>query len=102
MKSKTEKQQLHAKRRAEDRFGIKLNQENHLILIKQIQTGKACFYENQSHRITAWIQEINGQIFKSIYDKSRHQLVTFLYPTEEEIETYKKYKERKTTKETTQ
>ena len=72
-KSKTRCQDMHAKRRARERFGINLNTDQ---LTKDIQNQKLVFLERQSRIKTLWYQELEGIKMVIVYDSMRKQVAT--------------------------
>ncbi len=81
--SKAEQQRKHAFRRSRERVEGKITQNDYVQIIKMIQTGKACFLERQSNRVTLWILVYRDEPVRVVYDKVRSQVVSFL-PIEEE------------------
>jgi hypothetical protein len=84
-KSKAESEFKHAQRRARERYDIDLHQDRYTQLCKQIESGQGEFLGKQSLRLSVWrIQTVDSNGDKVspvvIYDKSRHQIVTFLPP----------------------
>ena len=76
-KTKSKCQEMHAKKRAFQRFGMYLNTET---LIKEIQENKLQFIESQSNRVTVWrkIDKEDELDIVIIYDKKRKQVVTVM------------------------
>lgn len=73
--SKKKCQTFHARRRAEQRFGIQLNIDE---AVKAIQNGNAKLIERQSLRVTVWLVEQDGKKFPVVYDKQRQSIATVL------------------------
>jgi hypothetical protein len=71
-------QRRHAKRRAQERFGLEVNHEQYRELVRQIQVGKAQFIERQFRSRTHWWVTIDGKQARVVYDKDRHTIITFL------------------------
>lgn len=80
MNAKRRQQFRHAKRRANERFGIHLDQNSECQMVKQIQNGQAKLLDRQSQRISVWGIEIQGQKVAVVYDNVRKAIVTFMYP----------------------
>lgn len=81
-KSKAACQKKHAKRRAADRFGLKLHDHEYVGMVKQIQEGRdLVFLEKQSNRVSFFALKKDGLWLPVIYDKERKTIVTVL-PTE--------------------
>lgn len=80
-KSKSQAQRIHAKRRALQRYDLALNREQLDALVKRIQTGdNVTFVLKQSNRISHYELEIEGKKVRVVYDRERHNIVTFLPP----------------------
>lgn len=71
-------QRVHAKRRAEQRYGISMNRDSLRQLIVQIQAGKARVLERQSLRVSVLELCIDGNPIPLVYDHKRKTIVTFL------------------------
>ena len=82
MMNKFQCEKLHAKRRAMERLGFNLNKYARRDLVKLIQERKLEFLYKQSHRVTVYRANINGQDVDVVYDKKRHTIITFLFPEE--------------------
>lgn len=82
MRSKRECERIHAKTRAYQRYGLILNREKLQAVVRDIKTGKATFVEKQSLRVSVFDVLIEGQMCRVVYDRHRHEVVTFL-PNEE-------------------
>jgi len=74
-KSKSKCQNMHAKRRAMERFGINLNIEQ---LVKEIQQQQLTFLERQSNIKTLWYKELEGIKVVVVYDSMRKQIATVM------------------------
>ena len=76
-KSKSKCQEIHAKKRAYQRFGIDLDTE---LLVKDIQYNKLQFIEKQSNRVTVWrkIDKEEQLDIVVLYDKLRKQIITVM------------------------
>lgn len=71
-------QQIHARRRAIERLGLKLGPEDLERVAKFIQSGKAEFIERKSQRVSLHGVSLNGIDCVAVYDKFRKTVVTFL------------------------
>lgn len=78
MVSKAKAQQKHAKRRAYQRYGLWLHDDDIKNMVEQIQSGRATFVDRQSHRVTHWIVEVEKKKIRVCYDKTRKQIITCL------------------------
>lgn len=76
---------MHAKKRAEQRYGVTLNRHGLRDLVEDIRSGRAQFVERQSNRITLWFVQLGDKTARAVYDKQRGTIVTFL-PLEERSE----------------
>ena len=84
MKKKSDSQRKHAKLRALQRYDIDFTRTEHDALVRRIQNGEGQFVERQSHRISVFKIDVQGQTVKVVYDKQRKTIVTFL-PLEERV-----------------
>ena len=88
-KSKKEAERKHSKRRAYERYNFELTKEMRSRIIGIIRNQKASFLGRTSRNRTIWMVELDRKFFKVVYDKKRHELVTFLpYPGHEIQSTY--------------
>lgn len=78
--TKKQCQQAHARRRAKERFGIRLTKAMRLDIIKKIGSNKTRKLGKQSLRVTGHEVEIEGKLLKVLYDKKRKSIVTILPP----------------------
>jgi len=69
---------IHSKRRAIQRYGIKINQAARRELIIQIQTNVARFVRGHSNRVKEFIVKHEGQELRCLYDNKRSAIITFL------------------------
>lgn len=76
--NKTHSERIHAKRRAQERFGLELNRHQLRELVKQIQSGKAEHVETQSNRVSIKRVKFEGSFYTVAYDKNRQTIITFL------------------------
>lgn len=86
MVTKKAAQNLHAKRRAEQRFGVKLNKIDIRQIVTNIQEKRDCvsFVKKLSNRLSVWKVKFNEQEAFALFDKSRKNIVTFM-PTDFEV-----------------
>lgn len=78
--TKAEAQRRHARRRAAERFGCALTDEDMDALVARIQAQGVDRrpLARQSLRLTVWEVDLpNGRIAAAVYDKNRHEIVTF-------------------------
>lgn len=78
LKSKKHAQRTHAKLRAFQRYGWNFNRHEMNALKNRIQNGEAHFVEKQSNRVSVFDIDINGETARVVYDRTRHQIITFL------------------------
>lgn len=78
MSLKAKNMKHHAKMRAFQRFGIRLDENTHNQIIKKIQKGEAQFIEKQSNRISLFWVDYNEMKLKIVYDKERKLIVTVM------------------------
>lgn len=85
MLSKKAAQNKHAKKRAEERFGLKLNKTDIRQIVSCIQEKRdsVTFVKTISNRISVWRVALNDAIALALYDKKRKNIVTFLPETYE-------------------
>ena len=77
-KSKADRMRGHALRRFRERYGISLNEQEYLNIVKSIQDGKARKIDAQSQRVGVWEIDVRGEKVEVCYDSSRHELITCL------------------------
>lgn len=68
----------HAKKRCLERYGINLNREGYLSIIKTIQTGRSKLLWKQSLAKFHYSVNYEDTQFIVVYDRNRKELVTFL------------------------
>lgn len=68
----------HAKRRAEERYGLNLNKEARHEIVQMIQSNKAEFVGKQSNNRTLWRVQYQDQSLNVVYDKARSTMCTVL------------------------
>jgi len=83
--SKKKAQQIHASRRAKQRFGINFGKDEQGQIKNLIQNGKATFLWRQSGRVTHWLVKHSDKLIHAVYDKERKQIITVLVPSDEDL-----------------
>ena len=76
--TKRHAERIHAKRRASQRYGITLNKYQYREISKMIMKGQEFVLSRPSLARTIYLIEYMGKQMKVVYDKKRHQVVTFL------------------------
>ena len=71
-------QNVHAKRRAQERHGLQLNKRALREIVEQIRSNKARFIVRSSHRAKVFAVMVNGKEIAVVYDNKSHTIVTFL------------------------
>jgi hypothetical protein len=76
--TKAQSERIHTKRRAAQRFGLRLTREDLNGLVAQIQRNSpsATFLERQSVSKSLWEVDLRGQRAVAVYDKKRKTIVT--------------------------
>jgi hypothetical protein len=98
--NKKQAEQIHARRRAKERYDVNLNKDARRQIVHQIQCGlenlsqtttqdslrtsSATFLAKQSNRVTEWEVPYEGQDLHVLYDKKRKTLITCLPPLEKD------------------
>jgi hypothetical protein len=77
--AKYKDQMNHAKRRARERLGLYLNDQEILDIVKNIQNNKYQHIDKQSDRLSRFRADIRGQDVVVVYDKTRKAIITFLH-----------------------
>lgn len=68
----------HAKKRAEERYGISLNKEARHEIVGMIQSNRAEFIGKQSNNRSLWRVQYQDQSLNVVYDKARSTMCTVL------------------------
>jgi hypothetical protein len=68
----------HAKKRAEERYGLNLNKEARHEIVSMIQTNQAEFVGKQSNTRSLWRVNYQDQSLNVVYDKARSTMCTVL------------------------
>lgn len=76
--SKRKAQFGHACRRASQRFGIRLTQDDFTRIIRDIQDGQAIFVVKQSNRISLFDVGVKETTIRVAYDRVRKSIATVL------------------------
>ena len=76
--SKRKALRVHAKRRASERYGLVLNNDQLDELARMIHAGQSRRIEKQSHRVEVHRLTWQGRAMVVVYDCQRKQIVTFL------------------------
>lgn len=76
--NKVEAERVHAKRRAKERFGLNLTKDVRDLLRGKIKRGEGTFISRRSRRISIWRISYENIFYRVVYDKDRHEIVTFL------------------------
>jgi len=70
----------HAKKRAEERYGVKLNHEDRRQIVNMIQNKEAEYIGKQSNNRTFWRVNYQDKSLNVVYDKARSAMCTVLPP----------------------
>jgi len=81
----------HARRRMKQRFGIELNRELEIRMVKMIQARKAVFLGSTSNTRSNFIIEIDNKILQVVYDKKQKMIVTAMDKTWNRENNWRKY-----------
>jgi hypothetical protein len=102
--TKKQAEQIHARRRAKERYDVDLNKDARRQIVGQIQQSlenidlskqscsavsavmptAATFLAKQSNRVTEWEVPYEGQELRVLYDGKRKTLITCLPPLEKD------------------
>lgn len=77
----------HAKKRAEERYGLDLNKQARHEIVNMIQTNQAEFVAKQSNTRTLWRVNYQDQSLNVVYDKARSTMCTVLPKEAHEFQT---------------
>jgi hypothetical protein len=80
MESKRLSLRRHAQRRAKERYGLLINKRERREIIGMIREEKASFIQRHSLRVSEFSVSYMGRDVRVLYDKKRHELITFLPP----------------------
>lgn len=76
--SKASSQEFHAKKRALERYGLDLSNNDLFEIIKNIKSGYAEHIQKQTNRLKLYKTLVKQTDVYVVYDKSRKTVVTFL------------------------
>lgn len=79
-KTKAQNQEMHAKIRFAQRYGVMICDDTYRDMVQQIQSGKAKFIRKQSNRVSHFWVTWHDQTVPVVYDKLRGTVVTVLMP----------------------
>jgi hypothetical protein len=69
----------HARRRAAERYGLQLGRSTRTEIVGLIANSQATLVERQSLRVAVYdVTMADGYLVRVVYDRKRHELVTFL------------------------
>lgn len=68
----------HAKKRAEERYGLSLNHDQRREIVDMIQSQQAEFIGKQSNTRSLWRVQFQDQSLNVVYDKARRAMCTVL------------------------
>ena len=82
MKTKSNCERIHVKRRLKERFGIEVNRNDLSFIIAMIQNNSkdVTFIGKESNRVSLFDVFFNHQVIRFAYDKIRKELITALIP----------------------
>lgn len=95
VRTKKQAELAHAKRRALLRFNIDLTPKLRAEILDKIrQQGQTLIIEQRSLRVTTHMMTVLGQLVLVVYDKQRHEIVTFMKPRRQHIAFARKNKDK--------
>lgn len=77
-----------------ERYGVRLTDNDLIVMTKMIQGGQAEFMERESNRATKWLLNYNGIAIPLVYDTQRKSIATILPPTAAELQRHLARKEK--------
>lgn len=77
---------VHAKRRAQSRYGLTINKFRRRQIICLVQGRKGVFLKEHSKRVSEWKIVFEGKELRLLYDRNRKEIITFLPPLETPLE----------------
>lgn len=83
MLSKKKAQEIHARKRAAERFGVHLTHEAEREILDKITNGKATFIKKESNRVSLFGVIFAGKETVVVYDRARKTIVTLMPRGEE-------------------
>jgi hypothetical protein len=85
-KRKTARQlATHAYVRAAQRYGICLDENDQLEIVRTIQSGEGEFVERQSSNRTLWRVTVSGTVLGIVYDRRLKAIATVIPPDDPRI-----------------
>lgn len=69
----------HAKKRAKERFGLKLTNKNHATIIASIQGGNATYIKEAHQNREMWLVTLLGRKIKVVYDPEKEEVITLMF-----------------------
>ena len=79
-RERVRRQRVHAKRRANQRYGLELTTAEVESIVRKIQTSAAKPIRKISNQITEFEVTLKEEICRVVYDRRRHSIMTFLPP----------------------
>lgn len=76
--NKTKSCIIHARKRALERYDLKVDRKLLNLFVNQIKSNKAIFFKRRSNRVTNWIIKYKNEDYLVSYDKQRKTIITFL------------------------
>ena len=76
--SKGLNERRHAMQRASERYGLVLDRELLAEILDKIRRGRCQLIQRQSLRVAIYDLRIDDQTVRVVYDRKRHELVSFL------------------------
>lgn len=80
MQSKKLCQRKHAQRRAFERYDFPFTRMQRKEIVSIIQRGEALFMRKCSNRVSEFIVSYGDKKMRVLYDRKRHEIITFLPP----------------------
>ena len=68
----------HAERRASERYNFSFYGKRRKEIVALIRGQKALFVQRHSLRVSEFLVPFLGETFRVLYDKNRHEVITFL------------------------
>jgi len=76
--TKAQAQRIHAKRRARERYDMRLNRADLDCIVVLIKSGQSVLMSHKSNRVKEHLVIYNDTIMRVIYDSKRQNVITFL------------------------
>ena len=77
-RSKRRDQQLHARKRAQERLGLNLSVNRQNEIVGMIQRSECVFVRKDSNRVSVFDVEFEQETFRVAYDRHRKSLATIM------------------------